>query len=97
MTLSSLNRHAVATRADVGLPKATVLANHFHKIFPEVNVEPVVAMYTHATEEQVLGGHAPDMVIDAIDNLDTKVQFDLSIAPGLCTTGLTCVGGCRQN
>ena len=29
VSLSSLNRHAVATRADVGLPKATVLASHF--------------------------------------------------------------------
>lgn len=29
VSLSSLNRHAVATRADVGLPKATVLAAHF--------------------------------------------------------------------
>lgn len=29
VTLSSLNRHAVATRADVGLPKATCLQRHF--------------------------------------------------------------------
>jgi hypothetical protein len=29
VTLSSLNRHCLATRADVGLPKATVLAQHF--------------------------------------------------------------------
>lgn len=29
VSLSTLNRHAVATRADVGLPKATVLAQHF--------------------------------------------------------------------
>jgi hypothetical protein len=27
VTLSSLNRHAVATYADVGLPKATVMAD----------------------------------------------------------------------
>ena len=39
VTLSSLNRHAVATRADVGLPKATVLARHFDAIFPEASVE----------------------------------------------------------
>jgi hypothetical protein len=39
VTLSSLNRHAVATRADVGLPKATVLARHFEAIFPEASVE----------------------------------------------------------
>ena len=38
VSLSSLNRHAVATRADVGLPKATVLERHFATILPEVNL-----------------------------------------------------------
>lgn len=38
VSLSSLNRHAVATRADVGLPKATVLKRHFHEILPEAEV-----------------------------------------------------------
>ncbi len=36
VTLSSLNRHAVATRADVGIPKATCLQRHFQDILPEV-------------------------------------------------------------
>lgn len=39
VSLSSLNRHAVATRADVGLPKATVLMRHFHEILPEAEVK----------------------------------------------------------
>ena len=76
-TLSSLNRHAVATRADVGLPKATVLASHFHDIFPEAHVEARVEMFTEESEESVLGGgdgHAPAYVVDAIDNLDTKAH-----------------------
>lgn len=38
VTLSSLNRHALATRADVGLPKATVLERHFREILPEARV-----------------------------------------------------------
>jgi tRNA A37 threonylcarbamoyladenosine dehydratase len=29
LTLSSLNRHCLATRADVGIPKAACLARHF--------------------------------------------------------------------
>lgn len=74
VSLSSLNRHAVATRADVGLPKAQVLARHFQDIVPEANVEAMVAMYTQATEEAILGGaRTPDFVIDAIDDVDTKV------------------------
>ena len=36
VTLSSLNRHAVATREDVGTPKATCLGKHFRRILPEV-------------------------------------------------------------
>jgi hypothetical protein len=36
VTLSSLNRHAVAVRADVGTPKATCLQRHFQQIMPEV-------------------------------------------------------------
>eukprot|EP00892_Ulva_mutabilis_P005556 jgi/Ulvmu1/3372/UM156_0029.1 len=91
VTLSSLNRHAVATRADVGLPKATVLAQHFDAIFPEVSVEPVVAMYTQATEELILGGAHVDMVIDAIDNLDTKA--DLIAACKARSIPVLCVGG----
>lgn len=46
VTLSSLNRHAVATRADVGMPKATCLARHFAEMVPEAEVEAVVEMYT---------------------------------------------------
>lgn len=31
-------------------------------------------MYTEAAEEQLLGGD-PDFVLDAIDNIDTKVEL----------------------
>lgn len=39
VTLSSLNRHAVAVRADVGIPKATCLQQHFNNIMPEVSTD----------------------------------------------------------
>lgn len=48
VTLSSLNRHAVATRADVGTPKALALARHFLEIAPETPVDARVAMYEEA-------------------------------------------------
>ena len=35
VTLSSLNRHALATRADVGISKAACLQRHFAEILPE--------------------------------------------------------------
>jgi tRNA A37 threonylcarbamoyladenosine dehydratase len=98
VSLSSLNRHAVATRSDVGLPKATVLKvsrlpvvdrgndfpsqrelqalsalqDHFSCIVPEAVVEAEVAMFTAEDEERLLGGN-PDFVLDAIDDIDTKV------------------------
>ncbi|KAL4854230.1 tRNA threonylcarbamoyladenosine dehydratase [Chlorella vulgaris] len=107
VTLSSLNRHCLATRADVGLPKATVLARHFKGtlnadahceascdctvyIVPEAAVEARVQMYTREGEEALLGG-GPDFVIDAIDNIDTKVDLLAACKrrgiPMLCCAG----------
>jgi tRNA A37 threonylcarbamoyladenosine dehydratase len=74
VSLSSLNRHAVATRADVGLPKADVLASHFKEILPETQVEACNTMFTADTQDALLSGN-PDYVIDAIDNIDTKVAL----------------------
>ncbi|PRW51003.1 NAD(P)-binding Rossmann-fold superfamily isoform 1 [Chlorella sorokiniana] len=74
VTLSTLNRHCLATRADVGTPKATCLAQHFADIVPEAHVEALVEMYTPEAEERLLGGN-PDFVLDAIDNIDTKVAL----------------------
>ncbi|XP_022759356.1 tRNA threonylcarbamoyladenosine dehydratase 2 isoform X3 [Durio zibethinus] len=44
VSLSSLNRHAVATRADVGIPKAECLKKHFSSIFPECQIDAKVAL-----------------------------------------------------
>ncbi|KAL6763247.1 hypothetical protein V8C86DRAFT_2497247 [Haematococcus lacustris] len=74
VTLSSLNRHAVATREDVGTPKATCLAKHFTRIMPEAEVEACVHMYTAEAEASLLAGQ-PSFVLDAIDNIDTKVAL----------------------
>ena len=46
---------------------------------PQAEVEAVVEMYTEEREEALLCG-SPDYVIDAIDNIDTKV----SAAGGVC-------------
>lgn len=74
VSLSSLNRHAVATRGDVGTSKAECLAAHFREIYPEAVLDVRVAMYEQSAEEQLLGGE-PDFVVDCIDNIDTKVQL----------------------
>ncbi|KAH7533253.1 hypothetical protein FEM48_Zijuj04G0111000 [Ziziphus jujuba var. spinosa] len=45
VSLSSLNRHAVAKRADVGIPKAQCLKEHFSSIFPECHIKSKVLLY----------------------------------------------------
>ena len=74
VSLSSLNRHAVATREDVGTSKAECLAAHFARIYPEASLEVCTAMYRKEAEEELLGGE-PDFVVDCIDNIDTKVEL----------------------
>lgn len=82
VTLSSLNRHAVATLKDVGLPKATVLCNFLRQICPDENrlvLDPVVKMFTGDKEKDGTMLDSPpagwDMVIDAIDDVPTKANL----------------------
>ena len=90
VTLSSLNRHAVATRADVGTPKAVALARHFRAISPETQLDVRVAMFEADTAGELLSG-APSCVVDAIDNIDTKVALlhacHAAGIPVLCVAG----------
>lgn len=74
VSLSSLNRHAVATREDVGTPKALCLKKHFSSIFPECRIDAKVMLYDASSEEEILSGN-PDFVLDCIDNIDTKVAL----------------------
>ena len=74
VSLSSLNRHAVATRADVGKPKALVLREHLLRIVPSLQCEAVVDIVRDSTLERLLQG-APDLVIDCIDNVPSKVDL----------------------
>ncbi|XP_073139163.1 tRNA threonylcarbamoyladenosine dehydratase isoform X2 [Henckelia pumila] len=74
VSVSSLNRHSVATREDVGTPKALCLKKHFAAIFPECHVDAKVLLYDSSSEDEILSGH-PDFVLDCIDNIDTKVSL----------------------
>jgi tRNA A37 threonylcarbamoyladenosine dehydratase len=83
VTLSSLNRHAVATLKDVGLPKATVLSSYLREICPDPNrlvLDPIVKMFTGDREEDGAmlddpPGGGWDIVIDAIDDVPTKANL----------------------
>lgn len=96
VTASSLNRHAVATAADVGRPKAIVVASALKAIRPSLEVEPLGLFCAPDTLDQVLEG-GPDWVVDAIDGVNTKTGLLAAcVARGLRVA--TCMGAsCRTD
>lgn len=84
VTLSSLNRHAVATLADVGNPKVECLSRRLLAITPWVQFDLRMEKFEGQSATSLLGPwktklgfaeHKPDFVIDAIDNIDSKVDL----------------------
>lgn len=88
VTLSSLNRHAVATLADVGIPKVQCLRRRLLAIAPWVRFDLRLEKYWDQAADRLLEswredgdddddatGPKPDFVVDAIDNIDTKVSL----------------------
>lgn len=74
VTLSSLNRHASATLATVGTPKATSLCTFLETVAPFITFEPIVDLWTTETADGLLAGK-PDYIIDCIDNISTKIDL----------------------
>ncbi|KAF3177795.1 hypothetical protein TWF225_008070 [Orbilia oligospora] len=74
VTLSSLNRHAVATLEDVGTPKVLAMKKRLEAVAPWVEIEACVELWTEKDAKRLLDGE-PDWVVDAIDNIDTKVDL----------------------
>jgi tRNA threonylcarbamoyladenosine dehydratase len=74
VTLSSLNRHASATRADVGTPKVQSLKRSIAEIAPWVEVDALVELWNVDNEKENGWLQGADWIIDAIDNISTKVS-----------------------
>ncbi|KAI8925810.1 hypothetical protein BC831DRAFT_459505 [Entophlyctis helioformis] len=74
VTLSSLNRHAVARRSDVGTFKTIAMQKHFRDIVPHARVEAIVELFSKDSAARLLDGN-PDYVLDCIDNIATKVDL----------------------
>ena len=81
VTLSSLNRHAVATLADVGTPKVHCVRRRLEAVVPWVRWECFNEVWRKEQGDKLLGpwdrgrGQKPDFVVDAIDNVDSKVEL----------------------
>lgn len=74
VSLSSLNRHATANQGDVGTPKVIAMKNAFKRIAPWCQVEAVKEMFQASNAEELLSGN-PDLVIDCIDDKETKTSL----------------------
>lgn len=81
VTLSSLNRHAVATLADVGTSKVQCVRKRLEAVVPWVQWECVNEIWREEQGNRLLSpwnkgkGRKPDYVVDAIDNIDSKVAL----------------------
>lgn len=90
VSLSSLNRHACANLADVGRPKVVVCKEKFAEIAPWAEVDARVEIFKGQEAARLLGpavgggaamtkdggqDQRPTYVIDAIDNIDTKIDL----------------------
>lgn len=76
VTLSSLNRHATASRLDVGTPKATALRAALLAIDATADIEARVSLFcAEAAADLLCGG--PALVVDAIDDIKTKAELQV--------------------
>jgi tRNA threonylcarbamoyladenosine dehydratase len=87
VTLSSLNRHALATLADVGSPKVICVRKRLEQIVPWVRIDAKGELLSSSSQERLLGKWdfelkdgedteiKVDWVVDAIDNIETKVEL----------------------
>lgn len=78
VTLSSLNRHAVATLADVGTAKVHCLRKRLEQVAPWVIFDCRNELFSErvaSVQLEAWDGRRPDYIIDAIDNIDSKVAL----------------------
>lgn len=68
VTLSSLNRHAVAVREDVGTPKVETMKKHLLKILPHADIEVCTRMFNLEAASSLITGE-PDFVLGILNSL----------------------------
>ena len=90
---SNINRHIWATTATLGLSKSLVAGERLKLIDPHIKVEALELFSAAETLDRILD-NKPDIVIDAIDSLNPKIQtisgvyargFDLISSMGAAT------------
>jgi tRNA A37 threonylcarbamoyladenosine dehydratase len=72
--ITNANRQLHAIQGMVGKKKAEVMGERLRKINPQMKVEVICAFYNAENSEMILG-HKPDYIVDAIDNLTAKAHL----------------------
>jgi tRNA A37 threonylcarbamoyladenosine dehydratase len=75
VTLSSLNRHAFAFRADVGKLKVRVVKEYVNKINPNIIVDTVDDAFIYEYADRYILEGNPNYVVDCIDDLEAKCEL----------------------
>ncbi len=90
--LTNVNRQLQAFPGTVGQSKAALLAERVRAIHPEAWVDPVQAFYDATTSAALLTPR-PDFVIDAIDNVTSKVLLlETCLKEGIPVISITGAG-----
>ena len=74
VSLSSLNRNALATLHDVGTPKVEAIRHRLLQILPWIQIETVNEMFRESNADELLQGN-PAYVLDCIDDISTKAAL----------------------
>ena len=72
--VTNANRQLHALRGHTGKPKVEIMAERLRQIHPGCQVTAIQAFYHPPTRDELLA-HAPDLVIDAIDNVSAKADL----------------------
>ena len=90
--LTNVNRQLQAFPGTVGQSKAALLAERVRAIHPEAWVDPVQAFYDASTSAALLTPR-PDFVVDAIDNVTSKVLLlETCLTQGIPVISITGAG-----
>lgn len=90
--LTNVNRQLQAFPGTVGQSKAALLAERVRAIHPEAWVDPVQSFYDASTSAALLTPR-PDFVVDAIDNVTSKVLLlETCLTQGIPVISITGAG-----
>ncbi len=90
--LTNVNRQLQAFPATVGQSKAELLAERVRAIHPEAWIDPIQSFYQASTSDALLTPQ-PDFVVDAIDNVTSKVLLlETCVRRGIPVISITGAG-----